>query len=240
MPGVNSPPEPDQLSLGPARMRIPNWDCFFGLGPTWHRWSNSLELLSMMKRVATADRIAEAALRLFTVHGYAGASMEQVRREAGVSNGSLYHHFPSRADLAARLLVEGMGRSQQVVLNVLDDASDGEQGVRDVVHAQLGWVQEHAELAQLLYGDLPDEVLLAAEPAFGEQNRHYVDVVGGWLRAQAAHGTLVRVPFGVAHALWLGPGQEFARHWLRGRSKLAPTEVADALAEGAWAALAMR
>jgi len=61
----------------------------------------------MLERVATEDRIAEAALRLFTAHGYAGASMEQVRHAAGVSNGSLYHHFPSGADLTARLLVDG-------------------------------------------------------------------------------------------------------------------------------------
>ncbi len=67
----------------------------------------------------------------------------------------LYHHFPSRADLAARLLVDGMARSQQVVLSVLGGGRDAEQGVRDVVHAQLAWVQEHAELARLLYGDLP-------------------------------------------------------------------------------------
>lgn len=194
----------------------------------------------MVERVATEDRIAEAALRLLTVHGYAGASMEQVRRSAGVSNGSLYHHFPSRADLAARLLVEGMGQSQQVVLGVLLGAGDAEQGVRDVVHAQMGWVQEHAELARLLYGDLPDEVLLAAEPSFGEQNRQYVDVVGGWLQTQAEQGMVVHRPFGVTHALWLGPGQEFARHWLRGRSRLTPTDAATALADGAWRALATR
>jgi len=82
--------------------------------------------------------------------------------------------------------------------------------------------------------------VLAAEPSFGEQNRHYVDVVGGWLRAQAEQGALVRRPFGVAHALWLGPGGEFAQHWLRGRSKLAPTAVAVDLAAGAWRALAVR
>jgi len=192
----------------------------------------------MGQRAATAGRIAEAGLRLFTLHGYAGASMEQVRREAGVSNGSLYHHFGSRADLAARLLVEGMSRSQQVVLDVLAGADGAEQGVRDVVRAQLGWVEDHAELARLLYGDLPDEVLLAAEPTFGEQNRHYVEVVGGWLWAQAQQGMLVHQPFGVAHALWFGPGQEFARHWLRGRSKLSPTDVASELAGGAWRALA--
>ena len=194
----------------------------------------------MVERMATADRIAQAGLRLFTVHGSAGASMEQVRREAGVSNGSLYHHFGSRADLAARLLVEGMARSQQVVLDVLTDSSDAEPSVRGVVRAQLGWVEEHAELARLLYGDLPDEVLLAAEPLFGQQDRHYVDVIGGWLQSQAEQGTLARRPFGVSHALWLGPGQEFARHWLRGRSKLAPTDVAVDLADGAWRALAAR
>jgi len=194
----------------------------------------------VVERVATEDRIAEAALRLFTVQGYAGASMEQVRRAAWVSNGSLYHHFPSRADLAGRLLVDGMARSQQIVLSVLGGGSDAEQVVREVVHAQLGWVQEHVGLARLLYGDLPDEVLLAAEPSFGEQNRRYVDVLGGWLRAQAEQGALVRRPFGVADALWLGPGQEFARHWLRGRSKLAPTDVAADLADGAWRALATR
>ncbi len=167
-----------------------------------------------------------------------GATKDEVAGVVGVSVSTL--HFGSRADLAARLLVDGMARSQQVVLSVLDGAGDAKQGVRGVVRAQLVWVQEHAELARLLYGDLPNEVLLAAEPAFGEQNRHYVDVVGGWLRAQAEQGALARRPFGVAHALWLGPGQEFARHWLHGRSKLASTEVADDLADGTWAAPAAR
>ena len=194
----------------------------------------------MTGQMATADRITAAALRLMSVHGYAGASMEQVRREAGVSNGSLYHHVGSRVDLGARLLLDGMAQSQQDVLGALISAGDAEHGVRAVVRAHLVWVQEHAELARLLYGDLPDEVLLAAEPTFGQHNRHYVDVVGGWLRAQTEQGTLVRRPFGVAHALWLGPSQEFARHWLRGRSRLAPTEAAADLATGAWRALAAR
>jgi AcrR family transcriptional regulator len=194
----------------------------------------------MTRQAATADRIAEAALRLFTVHGYAGASMEQVRREAGVSNGSLYHHFGSRAELAAHLLVTGMASSQQVVVRGLGTAEGAEEGVREVVRAVLIWVQEHPQLARLLYGDLPDEVLQAAEPAFSQQNRRYVQVVGGWLSDQAERGGIVPRPFGVAHALWLGPAQEFARHWLRGRSRISPSDAAADLAEGAWRALAAR
>lgn len=189
---------------------------------------------------ATADRIAEAALDVFAVHGYSGASMEQIRAAAGVSNGSLYHHFPSRADLAAHLLIDGMGQCQDAVLRVLDAADSAEEGVRGVVHSVLGWVEERPDLARLLYGEWSDDVLLAAEPASSTQNRRYVEVVEGWLRRHADRGALIRQPFGISHALWLGPAQEFARQWLQGRSPLRPTQVAGDLADGARRALSVQ
>src|SRR6478752_962941 len=169
---------------------------------------------------ATADRIAEVALRLFTVHGYAGVAMDEVRRQAGVSNGSLYHHYGSRAELAACLLVDGMSQCQRTVMEALAHDVDAEQGVREVVRVHLTWVQEHAELARLVYSELPDAVLLAAEPTLGERNRQYVAVVDGWLSGAVDRGRVVRRPFELSHALWLGPTQEFARHWLRGRARL--------------------
>jgi AcrR family transcriptional regulator len=180
----------------------------------------------------TADRVLAAALPLFVAHGYAGASLERVRREAGVSNGSLYHHFPRRADLAARLLVDGMRQCQDAVLAVL--ASDGPDVVRTVVTEQLRWVEEHPDLARWIFSDLPDEVLLAAEPSLSEDARRYAVAVGDWLDRQSG---LVEGSFGVRHALWLGPAMEFARHWLRGRSRQRLTEAAADLADGAWRAL---
>ncbi len=194
----------------------------------------------MMSRLSTAERISETALGLFATCGLAGTSMEQVRRDAGVSNGSLYHHFPSRSALAARLLVEGMNRSQQAVLDAVGSTDHAESAVRGVVTAQLGWVEAHTDWARLLFGDLPDEVLLAAEPTFSAQNRHYLRVVDGWWRGQVDRGAVRDLPFEVAHALWLGPGQELARHWVRGRGRRRPTEVADLVAEGAWRALVAR
>jgi AcrR family transcriptional regulator len=188
----------------------------------------------------TAERIASAALGLFAVHGYAGMVMEQVRREAGVSNGSLYHHFGSRAELVARLFEDGMGQCRRGVLEVLQESTDAEAGVRAVVATTLSWVQENTELARLLYSDLPDEVLLCAEPDLSKHNRDYVDVVAGWVDKQTARGRLIERPFSITHALWLGPAQEFVRHWLGGRSPLTPTQAATDLGEGAWRALAAR
>lgn len=190
--------------------------------------------------VATADHILAAALPLFVARGYAGASLETVRRAAGVSNGSLYHHFPRRADLAARLLTNGMRECQEDITEAVATGALAEQVVRTVVAAHLRWVEQNADVARWIYSDLPDEVLLAAEPQLSEDSRRYVEAVGGWLRQQADQGAVIRRSFDVTHALWLGPAQEFARHWLRGRSRQRPTEAAGELADGAWRALTSR
>src|SRR3954454_14496741 len=126
-----------------------------------------------MTRTATAERVREAALRLFVVNGYAGLSMQEIRREAGISNGSLYHQFDSKAALAAALLVEGMQACQELVVGILDAVRSPEDGVRSTVGAYLGWVEAHREQAALLFADLPDEALRAAEPTLAESSRRY-------------------------------------------------------------------
>jgi len=45
---------------------------------------------------ATRRQLVEVATRLFTEQGYEDTSTEQVLREAGVSRGSLYHHFDGK------------------------------------------------------------------------------------------------------------------------------------------------
>ena len=130
-----------------------------------------------MARSKTGDRITETAARLFLVNGYAGLSMQEVRREAGLSNGSLYHRFPSKASLVGELLVEGMQQCQQLVIETLDAAPAPMDAVGGTVRRYVGWVERHRELAALLFADLPDEALLAAEPALAASNRDYVRTV---------------------------------------------------------------
>ena len=48
---------------------------------------------------ATIGELVEAARARFSEHGYAGTSIEDVVREAGVTRGALYHHFESKSDL---------------------------------------------------------------------------------------------------------------------------------------------
>jgi AcrR family transcriptional regulator len=163
--------------------------------------------------------------------------MEQIRQEADVSNGSLYHLFPSKAALAAHLYLEGMVQCQDGIVDAVGAARVAEEGVRSAVAFQTSWVDSHTHLARLVYADWTDDVLVAAAPSLAGPSRHYVRVVDRWLRERIAAGEVIDRPFPVLHALWLGPTQEYCRHWLKGRSRLRPRHVADDLADGAWRAL---
>ena len=48
---------------------------------------------------ATRGQLIAIATRLFAERGYEDTSIEAVLREAGVSRGSLYHHFPGKEAL---------------------------------------------------------------------------------------------------------------------------------------------
>lgn len=54
-----------------------------------------VDTLSPERRSAILD----GAGRVFAQHGYGGASMAQIAREVGVSKGTLYNYFPSKAAL---------------------------------------------------------------------------------------------------------------------------------------------
>src|SRR3954454_19427671 len=53
------------------------------------------------RAAAARERIVAAALDQVAEGGYASASMVAVARRAGMATGSVYRHFPSKADLFA-------------------------------------------------------------------------------------------------------------------------------------------
>ena len=47
----------------------------------------------------TRDRILEAALSLFSEHGYRGATTAEIARQAGVAEGTIYRYFKDKKEL---------------------------------------------------------------------------------------------------------------------------------------------
>src|SRR5262249_45094200 len=49
----------------------------------------------------TREKILESARRLFNRNGYAGASIEEIMRNAGLTHGGFYRHFSGKDELHA-------------------------------------------------------------------------------------------------------------------------------------------
>jgi AcrR family transcriptional regulator len=169
------------------------------------------------------DAILAAGLRAFLRDGVAGAPIQHVAADAGVSIGGLYHHFGDKRGLAAAIYERALAGYQRAFLEALDD--DVEAGVRAVVARHLDWcLRERPDEARFLLFHTDAAGDLAA------RNRAFFRTVLDWWRPRAPRD----LPFDLIYALWLGPAQEFCRLALTGRTS---TDAGDTLADAAWAAL---
>ena len=70
------------------------------------------------RRVATRERIVDAALEQVAAGGYASAGVNAVAARAGVAVGTVYRHFPSKGDLFAEAFRRASQRELDVVVAV--------------------------------------------------------------------------------------------------------------------------
>jgi len=61
---------------------------------------------------ATAARIIAAARRLFIESNYADVTTDMIAREAEVTKGGLYHHFPSKEKLYVSMMLDDFDRKR--------------------------------------------------------------------------------------------------------------------------------
>lgn len=194
-----------------------------------------------MRRADLREQILKAATRRFVRDGVLATRLEDVRRDARVSVGAIYHHFSDKRALHAEAFARALADYQAGFVEALQDSDDAESGIKAVVHHHLRWVAAHRDRAALLLGERPSGP--DARKRLEEQNRAFFTAVLRWWRVHASYGSVRELDPALLYALWLGPAQEYCRQWLAGRnSKLpgaaaVPSAVADDLAGAAWATL---
>jgi AcrR family transcriptional regulator len=177
------------------------------------------------------ERLLAAALRRFGEDGAVAVNLEEVRQEAGVSVGALYHHFADKAALVDALYAAVTARFQEGFLEVLQASPSAEDGIRRGVRYFLRWVGDHRHETAILLG------ARAESPELAELNRHFFGEVMAWWRMHAHYGAVKSLSLELIHALWLGPAQEYTRHWYAGHGTRSPAAVGRVLEEAAWNAL---
>lgn len=173
----------------------------------------------------------QTARRRFAAEGALAATLDEIRRDAAVSVGALYHHFPDKAALAAAVYAEVMRDYHRGFTAMLRRHDTAEAGIRGGVAHHLRWVAANRSEAALLLGDRLDSAELR------EANRAFFTAVWDWWRPHHSYGVLRPMQPGVTAALWFGPAQEFSRYWIVGDEPRMPRGVIKEFADAAWMAL---
>lgn len=176
----------------------------------------------------TARRLVDAAAEVFARRGYEGTRVSDIAAAAGVSNGALYAHYGSKADLlVAALRTHG----RRVLADLL--AADPDRPVTDVLLTAGRGLTAPAGAR----GALVTEALVAArrDPEVAALVRGWLAERAGWLaglvRDAAARGEVDPAvpPAAVAH---------LCLSLAAGTALLGPDLAA--VDDGAWAALLTR
>ena len=181
--------------------------------------------------------ILDAALVEFNANGVAGASINAIRQRSGASVGSIYHHFGDKDGIAGSLYLEGLHDYQQGFLAALHNSESTRDGIEAGVHHHLGWITRNRELARFLLLGRDAGVVASTEWPLRAMNRRFFAEVAEWTRPRMLAGELRELELDVLTALWIGPSQELARHWLAGRANRTLADATPVLADAAYRSL---
>jgi AcrR family transcriptional regulator len=136
---------------------------------------------------AQRDSIVAAATQQLAEHGYGGCSVAAVAERAGVAVGSVYRHFPTKADLVVHVFRQVVTREVEAVR--VASAAAGEPAER-VLAAVETFAQRALKAPKQAYALLaePVDALIDAERL--EFRRAYTDVIAEHVAAGVQQGVL--------------------------------------------------
>jgi AcrR family transcriptional regulator len=192
------------------------------------------------RRDATRQRRADilaAALRCFDDRGLVATTIEDIRGAAGVSVGSLYHHFPDKQAIAAALYVSLIEDYQSAAARRVERVRTPKARVRATIEHHIRWSLSHRAATRFLLSHREPEVRRLSDPDVAEMNRTLEARLHEWLDGQAAARRIRRMPADLYIALVIGPAQSYVRRWLLGSTATGPDEAIETLGEAAWRAV---
>ncbi len=159
------------------------------------------------------QRLLDAALEVFTSHGYSDAAIDQIARASDTSKGGLYFHFPSKQALFLALLGEASAALLTDVETAMaaetDPLARGDAALREVLHAFGG----HRLLARLL---LIDAVGAGKEFAVKLDELHaaFAALIARCLDDAVAQGLIPPQDTRLAAQAWYGAVNHVVLRWL--------------------------
>jgi AcrR family transcriptional regulator len=159
------------------------------------------------------QRVQDAALEVFTQHGYGETAIDEIARASDTSKGGLYFHFPSKHALFLALLDEAslalLRRVETAMAAESDPLRRGDAALREVLHAFAG----HRLLARLLLVEA-----LGAGKEFNAKlndlHAAFAALIADCLDEAVAQGQIAPLDTRLAAHAWYGAVNHVVLRWL--------------------------
>jgi AcrR family transcriptional regulator len=102
----------------------------------------------------TRSEILQAALGLFTEHGYHGTSMRQIAQEAGIALGGIYNHFSGKEEIFKTVFIELHPFWETLPLMNAAQGETIEEFVRDAARRMIDELAERPDFLNLMFIEL--------------------------------------------------------------------------------------
>jgi AcrR family transcriptional regulator len=183
-----------------------------------------------MAAQAREDLLA-AGLAVFDRDGFEGATVAAIRARAHASNGSFFHFFGSKKELAGTLFLDILQRYHAAVIAAvdLDPSANAPDGIGRLIRAHLDWVVNNRREARYLFEISRNEWSEAVRDAQRAQNARLADGIERWRAPRVARGELLPMTPVLFISQIIGPAQIFCRAFLSGRDRTDPRLQADTL-----------
>jgi TetR/AcrR family transcriptional regulator, regulator of autoinduction and epiphytic fitness len=132
--------------------------------------------------------IIQAVNRLLAEKGFDAMTVDEVAAEVGIAKASLYKHFPSKEDLACAAMVRVMRRGQDYLKSLPAAAAP-----LDNIKAVARWTMDvklAGEMPSLPSQNSSLRATLTKSRDYMDGLIEISDVLGGWIEAAQAQGTL--------------------------------------------------
>jgi AcrR family transcriptional regulator len=136
---------------------------------------------------ASRERIIAAALEIMARDGYAGCSIAAVADHAGMATGSVYSHFPTKADLFAEVFRVASQREVDAVSRAAALKASMADRISAIIETFAGRALQSPRLAYALLAEPVDPAVDAERLIF---RRAYADLIADHVAEGLTNGEL--------------------------------------------------
>ena len=136
------------------------------------------------------NKIAEAAIKLFSELGYHRTSMDDIAKEANVAKGTLYYHFSGKGELFERIVTDGIQMLMDKIKEVLRENEAPDWQIQKIVSKHIELFLHYGELVHIIFNEITNGIETDILDRIVELKNKYITFVANVLRDGQADGTL--------------------------------------------------